>query len=106
MRTTDTQAPLSKSFMKILILASNPRRDLNLDREIRDLKAVIEKSRNRQDFEVEDALAVRVGDLQDLFLKHQPQIVHFLFFALGAIKFFAPIRGNQKATYLWLSIIR
>jgi formylglycine-generating enzyme required for sulfatase activity len=63
--------------MKILILASNPRGDLNLDREIRDLKAVIEKSRNRQDFEVETALAVRVGDLQDLFLKHQPQIVHF-----------------------------
>ncbi|WP_017302024.1 SUMF1/EgtB/PvdO family nonheme iron enzyme [Nodosilinea nodulosa] len=63
--------------MKILILASNPRNDLNLDREIRDLKEVIEKSRNRQDFDVEDALAVRVGDLQDLFLRHQPQIVHF-----------------------------
>ncbi len=63
--------------MKILILASNPRRDLNLDREIRDLKEVIEKSRNRQEFEVEDALAVRVGDLQDLLLRHRPQIVHF-----------------------------
>ncbi|MEO1068470.1 MAG: CHAT domain-containing protein, partial [Cyanobacteria bacterium J06638_6] len=63
--------------MKILILASNPRKDLNLDREIRDLKEVIEKSRSGEEFEVEDALAVRVEDLQGLLLKHSPQIVHF-----------------------------
>jgi hypothetical protein len=62
---------------KILILASNPRKDLNLDREIRDLRRVIETSRLREDFEVVDELAVRVGDLQELMLKHQPQIVHF-----------------------------
>lgn len=63
--------------MKILILASNPRKDLNLDREIRDLKRAIESSRNQQEFEVVDELAVRVGDLQELLFKHQPQIVHF-----------------------------
>lgn len=63
--------------MKVLILASNPRGDLNLDREIRDLRAVIEGARNRQDFEVSDALAVRVSDLQQLLFKHEPQIVHF-----------------------------
>ncbi|MEG4344414.1 GUN4 domain-containing protein [Microcoleus sp. A003_D6] len=63
--------------MKILILASNPRKDLNLDREIRDLRGVIEKSRNREEFEVVDELAVRVGDLQELLFRHQPQIVHF-----------------------------
>jgi formylglycine-generating enzyme required for sulfatase activity len=63
--------------MKILILASNPRKDLNLDREIRDLRAVIESSRQRQAFQVEDALAVRVGDLQDLLFRHRPHIVHF-----------------------------
>jgi formylglycine-generating enzyme required for sulfatase activity len=63
--------------MKILILASNPRKDLNLDREIRDLREVIEKSRNRQEFEVEDALAVRVRDLHELLLRHRPEIVHF-----------------------------
>jgi formylglycine-generating enzyme required for sulfatase activity len=62
---------------KILILASNPRKDLKLDREIRDLKNVIEKSRNCEELVVETALAVRVGDLQDLLLRHQPQIVHF-----------------------------
>jgi len=63
--------------MKILILASNPRKDLNLDREIRDLKEVIKKSQNRQAFEVEDALAVKVGQLQELLFDHRPQIVHF-----------------------------
>jgi hypothetical protein len=62
---------------KILILASNPRKDLNLDREIRDLRDVVESSRNREGFDVEDALAVRVGDLQDLLLEHSPYIVHF-----------------------------
>lgn len=63
--------------MKILILASNPRKDLNLDREIRDLKEVIQKSHNYRQFDVEDALAVRVGELQDLLFKYEPQIVHF-----------------------------
>lgn len=51
---------------KILILASNPRKDLSLDREIRELKGVIERSRNREEFEVEEFWAVRVRDLQDL----------------------------------------
>jgi formylglycine-generating enzyme required for sulfatase activity len=63
--------------MKILILASNPRKDLRLDREIRDLKDVIERSLNSQQLEVVDELAVRVGNLQDHLFKHQPQIVHF-----------------------------
>lgn len=62
---------------KILILAANPRKDLNLGREIRDLRNVIESSRNVNQFDVEDALAVRVGDLQALLLKHKPHVVHF-----------------------------
>lgn len=63
--------------MKILILAANPQKDLNLDREIRELRGVIERSPKQEEFEVVDALAVQIGDLQELFLKHQPQIVHF-----------------------------
>ena len=70
--------------MKILILAANPRKDLNLDREIRDLRDVIEKSRNRTELEVEVGLAVRVGDLQELLFQHQPQIVHFCGHGSGA----------------------
>ncbi|MFM7449747.1 MAG: CHAT domain-containing protein [Leptolyngbyaceae cyanobacterium] len=62
---------------KILILASNPRKDLNLDREIRDLKAAISRSNSRDQFEVVDELAVQVENLQDHLLRHRPHIVHF-----------------------------
>ncbi len=62
---------------KILILAANPRKDLNLDREIRDLKKIIESSQDAENFQVVHEPAVRVGDLQDLLLKHRPNIVHF-----------------------------
>jgi DNA polymerase III delta prime subunit len=62
---------------KILIIASNPRKDLNLDREIRDLKGVIKRSRNKAQFDMEIELAVRPDDLQELFLENEPRIVHF-----------------------------
>ncbi len=63
--------------MKILILESNPRKDLNLDQEINSLKKVLEQSINRQDLKVEVKRAVRPEDLQGLLLKHKPHIVHF-----------------------------
>jgi formylglycine-generating enzyme required for sulfatase activity len=63
--------------MKILILASNPRKDLNLDDEIRLLRSVIARSRDRDQVEVVSEPGVRVGDLQGLLLRHKPQIVHF-----------------------------
>ena len=50
--------------MKILILESNPRRDLDLNKEIRDLEGVVRRSRNRDQFEVKIGLAVRRDDLQ------------------------------------------
>ena len=63
--------------MKILILASNPRKDLNLEGEIRHLQEVIERAKNREDLEVVVGFAVRPEDLQGLLLKHEPEIVHF-----------------------------
>ena len=63
--------------MKILILESNPRKDLNLDREIRELLEVIEMARHRENLEVKFGLAVRPEDLQRLLLKYEPEIVHF-----------------------------
>jgi Cdc6-like AAA superfamily ATPase len=62
---------------KILILAANPRQDLKLGREIRDLKKVVERSAKQNQFEVEIELAVRSEDLQELFLEYKPWIVHF-----------------------------
>ena len=63
--------------MNILILESNPRKDLNLDGEIRELQDVIERARHRENLEVKVGRAVRPEDLQRLLLKHEPEIVHF-----------------------------
>ena len=63
--------------MKILILESNPRKDLDLNKEIRDLEGVVKRSRHRDQFEVKIGLAVGRDDLQELLLDYEPQIVHF-----------------------------
>ncbi len=62
---------------KILILTSNPRNDLKLDREIKDLKNVIKRSKNQSQFKTEFEPEVHPEELQDLFLEHKPRIVHF-----------------------------
>ena len=62
---------------KILILASNPKKDLDLNREINHLRSVIERSRNHSQFDVIIGSAVRPEELQKLFLEHRPRIVHF-----------------------------
>ena len=62
---------------KILILSSNPRNDLKLEREIKDLKNVIKRSKNRTEFEIEFELEVHPEELQELLLENEPRIVHF-----------------------------
>ena len=62
---------------KILVLSSNPRNDLQLNREIKDLKNIIKRSQNQSQFEMEFELEVQPEELQDLFLRHEPRIVHF-----------------------------
>ena len=62
---------------KILILSSNPRNDLKLDREIKDLQNVIKRSKNQSQFETKFEPEVRPEELQVLFLEHEPRIVHF-----------------------------
>ena len=59
---------------KILILSSNPRRDLNLDREISDLSTAIQRLGK---FEISLGLGVRSQELSGLLAEHSPQIVHF-----------------------------
>ncbi|MDJ0898684.1 MAG: NACHT domain-containing protein [Xenococcus sp. MO_188.B8] len=61
----------------ILILASNPRGDLRIDREIRDLESAIERSKNSELFEIKIKLAVTVENLDELLYDNQPYIVHF-----------------------------
>ena len=59
---------------KILILSSNPRRDLNLDREVSDLTTAIQRLGK---FEIALGLGVRSQELPGLFVEHSPQVVHF-----------------------------
>jgi DNA polymerase III delta prime subunit len=61
----------------ILILSANPRHDLDLRREIHNLKGVIERSQEEEQFEIKISSAARPQDLQKLFLEHEPRIVHF-----------------------------
>nr|MCU0535726.1 hypothetical protein [Hydrococcus sp. Prado102] len=66
---------------KVVILESNPRKDLNLNIEIKNLENIIESSwkpdRPSQIQIVKAALAVRPEDLHEIMLKYEPQIVHF-----------------------------
>ncbi len=74
---------------KILILEANPDKDLSLDKEIRQLRSVLDGSSKRIKFQVRDDAAVRKeairkDQLQDLMLKFEAEdpkddriIVHF-----------------------------
>jgi len=61
----------------ILILSANPRKDLDLKYEIHTLKGVIERSQEGEQFEIKIGSAVRPQDLQDLFHRYEPWLVHF-----------------------------
>ena len=70
--------------MKILILEANPCQDLSLDKEIRDLRRVIDEASDRNKFRIKDGAAVRKDQLHELLLsfeaedpKDEPIIFHF-----------------------------
>ena len=65
--------------IKILILTANPRNTdrLQLEQEIREIKAELDRSKLRDQFEIITEGAVRVTDLSHALLRHIPAIVHF-----------------------------
>ncbi|MBD2033829.1 caspase family protein [Leptolyngbya sp. FACHB-321] len=73
----DLPIAIRESPIKVLIIDTNPRKDLNHHDGIRTLRNVIKRFNDRRQLEIEIALVVRAGDLQHLLLKHQPQVVHF-----------------------------
>lgn len=85
----------------ILILAANPRGDLRVDQEIRDLKKVIKRSQNSDNFNVETELAVLPEDLQELLYDNQPYIVHFCGHGTreNDLVFESEDRGEQRVSY-------
>lgn len=65
--------------IKILFLAANPTDDvrLRLDAEIRSIDQALRNAQFRDRFDLQQQWAVRVGDLQGLIMRHDPDIVHF-----------------------------
>ncbi len=63
----------------ILFLAANPSTTtrLRLDEEVRAIDQALRQADYRDQFDLEQHWAVRVADLQELLLRHQPHIVHF-----------------------------
>ncbi len=64
---------------KILILSANPKgtSKLRLDEEMREIKEGLRRARQRDDFEIITASAVRYRDIQRAILDNDPQLVHF-----------------------------
>jgi GTPase SAR1 family protein len=71
----DQQVP----YKTILFLSANPKQDtpLRLDEEQREIKAGLERSKERDKFRLITEVAVRPCDLRRAMLDHNPQIVHF-----------------------------
>ncbi|MEH2404357.1 NB-ARC domain-containing protein [Nostoc sp.] len=64
---------------KILILAANPKQTgrLRVDEELRDIKEGLQRSLNREKFELRYDLAVRPRDIRRAILDYRPNIIHF-----------------------------
>lgn len=64
---------------KILFASANPVNlsPIRLDKELREIEYELLKSRHRDRFELVKFQAVRIGDLQDALLEHNPQFIHF-----------------------------
>jgi hypothetical protein len=66
--------------IKILFLASNPidTAQLRLDEEVRAIDERLRRSNYRDNFQLEQHWAVRIDDIQECILRHNPNIVHFV----------------------------
>ena len=69
----------------ILVLAANPKgtSPLRLGEEVRSLQQGLERSRNRDNFRIEQRWAVTPRDMQRALLDCHPQIVHFCGHGVG-----------------------
>ena len=65
--------------MKILFIGATPSdlTHLRLDKEIRTIREKLQQTSNYKSFVIEQEWAIRVTDLQGIFLRHKPNIVHF-----------------------------
>ncbi|MGB7485821.1 MAG: AAA-like domain-containing protein [Phormidesmis sp.] len=66
-------------MQRILILAANPLDSsrLRLDKELREIEAVLSRAKQRDRFDIRLQYATRPSDIQQALLDYNPQIVHF-----------------------------
>jgi tetratricopeptide (TPR) repeat protein len=66
-------------MIKILFLAANPSdaTRLAIDREVSEIALRLGATPHGAKFEIAQERAVRIGDLQEVLFRHQPDIVHF-----------------------------
>jgi hypothetical protein len=64
---------------KLLLLSANPKNttQLRVDEEMREIREGLRRSKQRENFVIETALAVRYRDIRRAILDHEPNIVHF-----------------------------
>ncbi|BAY27331.1 hypothetical protein NIES2100_71540 [Calothrix sp. NIES-2100] len=64
---------------KILLLSANPRgsSQLRLDEEMREIKEGLKRSKNRDQYFITTAEALRYRDIHRAILESEPQIIHF-----------------------------
>ncbi len=73
-----TNSEPKKIHQKILILAAIPQpHNLRLDKEMREIRAAIERATRRDLFEIDARTAVRSQDIRRAMQEVRPQIVHF-----------------------------
>ena len=63
----------------ILLLSANPANTtkLRLDEEMREIKEGLKRAKQREQFVIDTAEAVRYRDIHRAFLDYEPQIIHF-----------------------------
>ncbi|MFN6475249.1 AAA-like domain-containing protein [Nostoc sp. DedQUE07] len=69
----------SNSVQKILLLAANPigSKYLRLGEEMREIQEGLKRSKNRNQYLIATAEAVRYRDIHRAILEYEPQIIHF-----------------------------
>jgi len=72
--------------LKILFLAANPEDTvrLRLDEEVRSIDEALRKTEFRKQFEIVQHWAVRIDDVLECLLRHQPDLVPFSGHGSGA----------------------
>ena len=83
----------------ILILACNPREDIQTTIEIGNIQSAIERSIYAEEFNVVFKIGVRPKDLHEIFNKTKPYIVHFC--GHGAGKEGLIFHGNESGEQLF-----